>query len=113
METKIKARMTSGPWEVVNGLIYGPDSRLIVMMPSTNDERAVQLRSERLADLDAIAALPDIIQQLQTANVNLGLIHSDYQITQGGHGSLYSCECPLATNWRNNRAALRKAGVID
>jgi hypothetical protein len=63
------------------------------------------------ADAQAISALPELIQQLQTTNVNLGLIHSEYQINQGGHGSLDTCDCPLATNWRNNRAALAKAGV--
>ena len=64
-----KSQITPGPWEVMNGLVYGPDQRLVVMMPRSDRPDAIDNREERQADLVAIAAVPDLIEALRFAHV--------------------------------------------
>jgi hypothetical protein len=64
----------------------------------------------RKATTELFAAAPKLYRQLEIANDNLALIHSEeHDINPSCASSIEVCSCPLGVHWRNNRAVLAKA----
>lgn len=99
---------TPGDWtakaenDYVPAQVWTDDGRLLC-------EVFGESREIRKVNANLMAASPKLYRQLELANVNIATAHAEGQVDNACAFSVDTCPCALATNWRNNRDALKKA----
>ena len=68
-------------------------------------------RAERIERIQYV--MWELYDALERANTNIALLHSAQQEVHTCDSGVNRCTCPLATNWRGNRDAMKHGREID